>query len=126
MEHPSPSHGPQLVISRQNSLVVEKVSKNGIRERVHVVVKNQPFLMQLGITNYDSKEPLSGMSIDAQLLYDSPEMKEVKSVKLKPLECKFLESEQLDSLTAELKVKVLTSQMEGLHFRVVFTLPGLN
>src|SRR4051812_13140864 len=85
----SPSNSiPQLVILRQNSLTVEKFSKNGIQRAVHVVVKNQPFLIQVGILNNNNILDFSKAPVEARLLYDCDNLKEVDFVKLKPLEYK--------------------------------------
>ncbi len=114
----TPSNFPQLVILRQNSLTVEKISKNGIQRAVHVVVKNQPFLLQIGIVNNNNLLDFSKAPVEARLLYDCDNFKEVDFVKLKPLEYKCHSNERGDQVTVELRLKVLSSQLEDMFFRI--------
>lgn len=79
-----------LLTNNKSSLAVEQVSKNGIQQRVHVVVKNQPFLLQVALLNNAPLE--NGMRLDfnrfpveARLVYDCESLKEVDFLKLKPL-----------------------------------------
>jgi len=112
----------QLVIIRQNALQTEMLSKNGIQKRVHVVVKNQPFLIQIGlisnVTVDNMKVDFNKFSIEPRLLYDCDNLKEVDFVKLKPMEVKTHPNERGDQVTVELRIKVLTSQLEDMCFRV--------
>eukprot|EP01117_Protostelium_nocturnum_P003672 TRINITY_DN14954_c0_g1_i1.p1 TRINITY_DN14954_c0_g1~~TRINITY_DN14954_c0_g1_i1.p1 ORF type:complete len:448 (+),score=134.54 TRINITY_DN14954_c0_g1_i1:210-1553(+) len=120
---------PQLVITRQNSLTVEKHSKNGIVKQVHVVVKNQPFIIRLGFNSMvlDTTHGLLALnrtSVEAALFYDCDPLKEVNYIKLKPLEYKCLndEYESPSSISVEIRLKVLSSQLEDMFFRIVFYL----
>eukprot|EP01113_Clastostelium_recurvatum_P015557 TRINITY_DN1869_c0_g1_i3.p1 TRINITY_DN1869_c0_g1~~TRINITY_DN1869_c0_g1_i3.p1 ORF type:complete len:461 (-),score=142.85 TRINITY_DN1869_c0_g1_i3:59-1441(-) len=106
----------RLVITQQTCLVEEKFSKNGIQKNVHVVVKNNPFLLTLALL--DKSLNFQQLTTEVQLVYDCPSLKEVDFVKLKPLEWKTRPNEEGDQLTVELRIKVLTSQLEDMFFRV--------
>jgi len=106
----------RLVITQQTCLVEEKFSKNGIQKNVHVVVKNNPFLLTLALL--DKGLNFHQLSTEVQLVYDCPSLKEVDFVKLKPLEWKTRPNDEGDQLTVELRIKVLTSQLEDMFFRV--------
>jgi len=116
---PKPS---QLVIIRQSSLTIETVSKNGLQQRVYVVVKNQPFLVQVGLLSSVRVDgqlvDFSRFQIEARLVYDCEHFKEVDFVKLKPMDVKSHVSERGDQVTVEIRAKVLTSQLEDMLFRV--------
>jgi len=58
--------------------------------------------------------------LEARLLYDCDDLKEVGFVKSKPMEYKCHVNEKGDQVTVELRVKVLTSQLEDSHFRIKF------
>jgi len=83
------------------------------------VVKNQPFLLQLGSAVVD----FNHQAVEARLIYDCESFKEVDYVKLKPLEYKCAVNDQrADQVTVEMKIKVLTSQLEDMFFRIKFLL----
>jgi hypothetical protein len=113
---------PLLQVLNQTSSSQERISCNGLQKNIHVVVKNAPFTIQLGLTNkFLGNIPidLKKFGFDAILLYDSPEPdKGVDYVKVKPIDFKPTVSENGDSIMAELRIKVLTSQHENSFFRV--------
>lgn len=114
------STGP-LVMLRQNSLSVEQVYKNGISKRVHVVVKNHPFLLQVGLSgpSYQGQRlDFHRFPVEARLVYDCDQFKEVAFVKMKPIEFKSNVNDRGDQVTVEIRPKVLTSQLEDMLFRV--------
>ncbi len=55
---------PQIVLVRQSSPTQEKISKNGIQKNVHVVVKNTPFMVQIGLTSPIMLATSPGLSLD--------------------------------------------------------------
>ena len=112
---------PRLLVIRQTSAGEEKFAKNGVHKNVHVVVKNTPFLLQLGLsrrTRGNEVLDFNRMGIEATLLYDSDEMKEVDYVSAKPVSYKAHIGDRSDQVTIETRIKVLSSQLEGMHFRV--------
>jgi len=122
--NPLPNQKPQLVILRQNCLSVETVSKNGVQKQVHVVVKNQPFLIQVSCPSsvVDLQAASTTALVEARLVYDCDSMKEVDFVKLKPLDYKCHTNEfDRQQITVELRIKVLSSQLEDMLFRVLLT-----
>ncbi|PRP84218.1 hypothetical protein PROFUN_08418 [Planoprotostelium fungivorum] len=114
----------QLVIMRQNSISVEKLSRNGIVKQVHIVVKNQPFLIRVGLMNGSAEYQLHRNNLEASLFYDVDPLKEVDYIKLKPLEYKIQANdfESTTSLSVEVRLKVLSSQLEDMFFRIGFHL----
>jgi hypothetical protein len=123
----------QLVVLRQNSLVEEKLIKNGQPKAYHIVVKNSPFLVQLGLTSRNPTPAvffsasnkvldIAQYNFEAKLFYDIEGDKEVSWVKEKPMECKIHPNDhQPGTLTAEVRIKVLSTQHEDLFFKVKFT-----
>jgi len=112
-----------FVIIRQNSLSIEQIYKNGLPKKVHVVVKNHPFIIQVGLasTTWEGqKMDFTKSTMEARLVYDTDTLKEVSFVKMKPLEFKCHVNERGDQVTAEIRPKVLTSQLEDMLFRVKF------
>eukprot|EP00026_Physarum_polycephalum_P007920 Phypoly_transcript_07991.p1 GENE.Phypoly_transcript_07991~~Phypoly_transcript_07991.p1 ORF type:complete len:371 (+),score=73.85 Phypoly_transcript_07991:117-1229(+) len=107
----------KLIIAEQTCLLEEKFSKNGVQKNVHVVVKNTPFTITLALLDKQSIN-FNQFSADVQLVYDCPTLKEVDFVKLKPMEFKLKPSDEGDQLAVELRIKVLTSQLEDMFFRV--------
>jgi hypothetical protein len=113
-----------LVILRQNSLSIEHIYKNGLQKKVHVVVKNHPFMIQVGLSSSTwegQKIDFNRYPVEARLLYDTEALKEVNFVKMKPLEFKAQVNERGDQVAVELRPKVLTSQLEDMLFRVRLT-----
>jgi len=109
-----------LVLLRQTSLAEEKFSKNGIQKNVFVVVKNSSFAVQLGFSHHLTELDFNRLSIESTLIYDCEEGKQVDFVKLKPMEYKSHANENGDQCTVELRIKVLTSQLEDMFFRIKF------
>jgi len=110
-----------LVIVKQGSLATETLSKNGLQKKVHVVVKNQPFVVLLGIAGSEVPVSMDKYTLEPRLLYDNEIMKEVDFVKHKPLEMvKTMPGESGEQINMELKLKVLTSQLEDMLFRIRF------
>jgi hypothetical protein len=102
-------------------LAIEHIYKNGIQKRVHVVVKNHPFGVQVGLaTNMWEGQHIDFnlFQIEARLVYDTDTLKEVSFVKMKPLDFKCTVNSLADQVNVEVRPKVLTSQLEDMLFRV--------
>jgi len=113
-------YSPRLVIIKQNCLSEEIIPNNGEPYTVNVVVKHSPFNVQLTV-QHESGCPaydLSCLSFDVKLIYDSAEEKEVDRVK--PLEFKVKVDESGLFVNIECRLKVLTSQLEDMFFRLRF------
>lgn len=110
----------KIAITEQTCLLEEKFSKNGVQKNVHVVVKNNPFVLTIALL--DKQLNFNEMSADIQLVYDCASLKEVDFVKLKPMDFKAKANEEGDQLGIEIRIKVLTSQLEDMFFRVKVTL----
>lgn len=119
-----------LVILKQQAAAEERFAKNGIQKNVHVVVKNSPFVVQVG-QNPQAQLPhfdLSRVAFECSLVYDTdvpdPQLsnqpaKYVDFVRVKPMEFKAVPTERGDQVSVELRIKVLTSQHEDMFFRVL-------
>jgi hypothetical protein len=111
----------RLEVLKQTSLAEEKYAKNGIQKNVHVVVKNTGFSVVLvmspaHIPEYDFRR----LSIESTLLYDADDEKPVDFVKHKPIEWKARPNETGDECNVEIRIKVLTSQLEDMFFQIRF------
>lgn len=109
-------------IIKQTSPTQERVSFNGLQKTVHVVVKNAPFTIQLGLTSnifMGQVLDLNNFTYDCVLLYDTDVCeKGVDYVKVKPVEFKATVNEAGDQVSLECRIKVLTSHHENNFFRV--------
>lgn len=106
-----------ITILKQTSPFEERVTRNGIQRDIHVVIKNSPFIVQIGVAK-NCEIDLNHVAFEASLLYDTEGDKEVDFVKVKPIEFKCVPSEAGDQVAIELRIKVLTSQHEDMFFKV--------
>mmetsp|Transcript_135594 Transcript_135594/g.201650 ORF Transcript_135594/g.201650 Transcript_135594/m.201650 type:complete len:363 (-) Transcript_135594:1-1089(-) len=98
-------------------------------------VKMSPFTLVLALDTsvlFHSQNPeqqapssshlltLANVNIEPSLIFDHPEQKEVAYVKDKPIICKTTVSDNGLEATFEIKLKVLSSQLEDMNFRVKF------
>eukprot|EP01103_Thecamoeba_quadrilineata_P008636 TRINITY_DN18374_c0_g1_i1.p1 TRINITY_DN18374_c0_g1~~TRINITY_DN18374_c0_g1_i1.p1 ORF type:complete len:333 (-),score=62.92 TRINITY_DN18374_c0_g1_i1:162-1160(-) len=110
-----------LHIIKQNSLSQEKFSKNGVHKIVHVVVKNTSFIIHLGLCKTNLREiNFHRLILEAILLYDCDDFRFVDYVKISPIEFKTHTNETGDQCSVEMRIKVLTSQLEDMFFRIKF------
>ena len=89
-------------------------------QRKHFVVKNSPFQLIFSYEDPTFYKLLTSCDFDCSLLYDSEEgdFKEVDFVKEKPVVAKTnLQGD--NKIVVEAKIKVLTSQLEDMLFRVL-------
>lgn len=82
-----------------------------------MVVKNTPFSITLMLLDQQALN-FNQVTADVQLVYDCATLKEVDFVKLKPMDFKLKPSDDGDQLSVEIRIKVLTSQLEDMFFRV--------
>lgn len=113
---PFPAVAPQLYITGQKTHSEEVITKNGLQKTIHMVVKNSPFHIVLGLAN--SPLDFNRIAFDSSLVYDCDGFKEVDFVKAKPLEFKATPNDQGNSLDCEIRIKVLSSHHEDQLFRV--------
>jgi len=110
---------------KQTCLAEENYTVNGKPKNVHVVIKNQPFFLELAVCgNLSSTDRLSfrHLTIEANLLYDTPDnsQKEVGFIKVKPLEYSGHVDEHDDrKFKLEVFIKILSSQHEDSLFKVL-------
>jgi len=114
-----PPMTPQLVILSQKTHSEESVSKNGIQRTVHVVVKNSPFHIILGMAGTSTFQmDFNRIAFDANLVYDCEGGKEVDYVQKKPVQFKFTPIENGAQLDCEFRINILTSHHEDMLFKV--------
>jgi len=105
----------KLEIISQSSQFKEEYSHNGVQKKVHVVIKNHPFVIIVSFPN------LPKITILAKLFYDfndsNEEKKEVDFIKVPPMDYRV--HADAGKATVEVKLKALTSQHEGVLFRVL-------
>jgi len=107
-----------ITIVKQTSPFEERVTRSGIQRDIHVVIKNSPFIVQIGVAK-NCEIDLNHVAFEATLLYDTDGgEKGVDFVKVKPIEYKCVPSEAGDQVAIELRIKVLTSQHEDMFFKV--------
>jgi hypothetical protein len=102
-----------ITILKQTSPFEERVTRNGIQRDIHVVIKNSPFVVQIGVAR-NCEIDLNRIAFECSLLYDTEGEKGVDFVKLKPIEYKCVPNESGDQVSVELRIKVLTSQHEDI------------
>lgn len=116
---------PSLQLLEQKCLLREVVSRNGVQKNVHVVVKNAPFTVRVGLSRSCSSQlSLKQVTFDVALLYDVDQQgvkKRVDYLKQPPVSFKQSVNATGTQLTLELRIKVLTSQHENSFFRVLIT-----
>jgi len=105
-------------IEKQESLLEDRVNKNGRPMELHIVAKNIAFCMNIE-ANFDLVEnPPS-----CKLIYDfedNEDKREVEALKSSPLEYTTHVDETGFKAVVEIKIGVLSSQHEGANFRVHF------
>jgi len=115
------SNPPVISLVKQTSPTKENVSVKGVTKSVHVVIKNTPFVVQLGLScqgAFTQVMDFNHLALDVRLVYDTTAHKEVDYVKTKPLLFKSSVNERADQISLECKIRVLTSQHEDMFFRV--------
>ena len=126
----------QLAILRQHSLEVEQFVENGQPKSVHYVIKNSAFVLEVALrgmervnSTFTGNSPvLDGETLDfnkitleASLLYDCRDEKEVACVKVQPLTYRGIVKKSNPSVCyLEATVKVLSSQHEDMNFKLKF------
>jgi len=113
---------PSLVILEQTPPPTMEPCTSSNQERaVHVIVKNIPFNMRLGLQYTHPNGPalnLNHLMFDGKLLYDTPENKEVDYVSVRPVEIRRFVKQESDEISLQLRIKVLSSHHENLCFVV--------
>ena len=105
----------ELRIVRQTSLATEKFTKDGKPATVHVLLKDKPFLVEVGRTN--GSVDLRAAVLEANLFYDSP-CKEVEWIKVQPFEYTAKVNADGSVATLESYIHILSSQNENALFRL--------
>ena|SRR3990167_7446182 len=112
---------PRLVLIEQGPPPqMEQVPGTEEQRAVHVVVKNVPFNMKLGL-QHDGLGPtlnLNHLMFEGKLLYSTKENKEVDYVSVKPVELRRFIKQEKDEIQLQLRIKVLSSHHENLCFVV--------
>ncbi len=106
-----------LIITKMVALASEKVNRNSVTKVVHWVSKNCSFTVHISSSVNLNTSPLA-----ARVLYDTDSgHKEVETVSKSPLEYVAHVDESGYNAAVEVRLKVLSSQLEGSYFLVAFT-----
>lgn len=114
---------PKLVILDHQSLAQEAFTKDGLQKNVHIVVKNTPFVVTVGLTGsiFGGRiVDFSSLTLETHLLYDADGMREVPYMKQRPVEYKGKVNDKADQMTLDIKISVLSSHCENMCFRLRF------
>jgi hypothetical protein len=104
----------ELRIIRQTSLATEKFTTDGKAMNVHVLLKDKPFLVEVG---RNGSVDLRNAVLEANLFYDSPS-KEVEWIKVQPFEYTAKVNSDGSVATLESYIHILSSQNENALFRL--------
>lgn len=116
---PNVDSAPQLIILEHTSLAEEKFSKNGVHKNVHVVVKNTPFHITVGVKNtLSSNLNFNNITAEALLMYDCEGDRFVDFVNIKPIEYKGNINGNSDKMILEIRLKKLSSHLEDMFFKI--------
>ena len=111
----------EVKIVRQTSLAQEG-TENPLRPAVHVVVKNQPFMLQAEVVCfhdvYKTVFNFQALTLVACLVYDTADYKPVDYLRKKPLSYQVVVSSEGQQANIDLQISTLSSQHEGTLFRV--------
>jgi len=118
MQHLLRATPVHLVILEHTSQAEEKYVRNGDQKNVHVVVKNTPFFIKVGLTPALPGIDFNLITVEAQLMYDCDGDRFVDFVKNKPLEYKGTINEKADVMTLEVRLKKLSSHLEDMFFKI--------
>merc|ERR1712137_189836 len=111
--------GSRLEIIEHTSQVEEKIARNGEQKTVHVVVKNTPFTIQIGLVKpLGSTIDFNVVTLEAHLMYDCDGDRFVDFVRNKPIEYKGTMNESADKMTLEIRLKKLSSHLEDMFFKI--------
>jgi hypothetical protein len=114
---------PKLVILDQQSLAQEAFTADGQQKNLHIVVKNTPFIITVGLTGSIMGNRIvdfSTLTLETTLLFDSEDHREVPYMKQKPVEYKGKVNDKADQMTLDIKISVLSSHCENMCFRLKF------
>lgn len=106
----------RLVLEKQESLAVDRFSRNGVTKDLYFVAKNIPFNVHVYSTLNLNTHPLG-----AKLFYDfdlEEDQKEVETLKVDPLQYTAHVNDTGDRAVVEVRISVLSSQHEGAFFRI--------
>jgi len=98
------SNPPVISLVKQTSPTKENVSVKGVTKSVHVVIKNTPFVVQLGLScqgAFTQVMDFNHLALDVRLVYDTTAHKEVDYVKTKPLLFKSSVNERADQISLD-------------------------
>lgn len=119
-----PEASTELVLTKQTSLGEELHTRNGQTKAVHIIVKKSPFVVTFDVIPQSALD-LHQWAIEIKLVYDDDHEKTVDYVKDKPMQCKPSVNQAGSKLTLDVRLGVLSSQLEKSCFKVaVFLLDG--
>eukprot|EP01104_Vermistella_antarctica_P015697 TRINITY_DN5209_c0_g1_i2.p1 TRINITY_DN5209_c0_g1~~TRINITY_DN5209_c0_g1_i2.p1 ORF type:complete len:532 (-),score=117.96 TRINITY_DN5209_c0_g1_i2:74-1600(-) len=136
-QHAPPQMPARFVLVKQTGSSEENTARKGDQKKVYVVVKEETFTMEIGLQSPVPYPPVNlfTYSYDAVVVYDADVVakaygsneavlyqgyKELDASKSKPFEMKTTINPNSQVITAEVKLKVLTSHHDNSCFRIKF------
>jgi len=115
-------HNSTLIeIIKQTSVEEQKITKNGQTQRIHVVVKNSPFQFGCALRN-NKISNFNHLTFDIKLIYDLENEEDVSLAQgCEPMEYKPTINDLGDQIDFDVKIKVLSSHLNNLNFRLKLT-----
>ncbi len=112
---------PQLCVLRQCALAEELANRDGRTKKIKTVVKNQPFQIVIGLNGNlvlnNRLIDFTHLTLDAVLLYDTDDDREVPFVKQKPIDFAGRVNDKGSQMTIDVRISVLSSHYENHCFR---------
>ena len=109
-----------LLLVKQTSVAKQEITLAKVQREVHVVVKNQAFLLQIELRGRPESEPtFLDYPCTATLVYDTNDLKPVDSIKSTPLDYQITLDSNPSGAQVEVRISALSSKHENALFRVL-------
>jgi hypothetical protein len=118
-----------IEVQHQSSYAQEVKILNGIEKRIYVVIKNQPFYLNLQLRNFPAGIGFRHLVLNCELIFDTELMKSVGFVKTRPLDWRLAYNSESDSCAMlECRPSVLSSKQGNMLFRIKmnYTIRGVT
>lgn len=116
---------PRLELGEQTGLETEDYLSHGQRTRLHYVIKNHWFQVDVRLCsdNANNNVDFRSASVHAKLVYDTAEEREVTMLRTDPLEYKgVVDSTDPTRCRVDARISALSTQHEDMNFRLLIEL----
>eukprot|EP01117_Protostelium_nocturnum_P004017 TRINITY_DN1528_c0_g1_i3.p1 TRINITY_DN1528_c0_g1~~TRINITY_DN1528_c0_g1_i3.p1 ORF type:complete len:283 (+),score=83.69 TRINITY_DN1528_c0_g1_i3:124-972(+) len=115
------SQNVSLEIDSQESIIIDKFTRNGVEKELHIVAKVIPFIVHVSTKGISLHEHPLGVKLIYDYDNENEAHKEVGGHKMKLLEYIAHVASEGNKAKVEIKINALSSQHEGTYFRVAFS-----